>query len=54
MCCVMIVVAVGSEDFVTDIQTRLDIRARHRQVDEDTDRFIRRETRASYTTSFER
>jgi len=43
-------VAVGSKDFVSDIQKRLDIRARHRQVDEDTDRFILHETRASYTT----
>ena len=43
-------VAVGREDFVDDIQTRLDIRARHRQADEDTDRFILHESRASYTT----
>ena len=44
-------VAVGSEDFVCDIQTRLDIRARHRQIDEDADRFILRETRSSYITN---
>ena len=44
-------VAVGSEAFVSDIQTRLDIRTRHRQINKDDDRLILRETRAPYTTN---
>ena len=43
-------VAVGSEAFVRDVQTRLDIRARHRQIDEHADRFILHEARSHYMT----
>ncbi len=44
-------VAVGSECFVNDIQAQLDIRARHRQIDEDAGRFLLREAGASYATT---
>jgi hypothetical protein len=42
---------MGGECFVNDIQARLDIRARDRQIDEDAGGFVLRETGASYATT---